>query len=184
MGNTVQLKKNGQDIFPITEESLVIGLENIGNAIVDASSAQDGSVVLTKKNGDTVTIDLNHTHEGLLPEVTSSDNDKIMKVVSGEWELVADSGGGSQDAVLYTSQSLTSTQQAQARTNIGAGTGTYSKPSGGIPGTDLASGVVPTTVASLTDASNYPKYVLLADEAAYEALSTKDSGTLYLIPKA
>ena len=31
-------------------------------------------------------------------------------------------GGGSQDAVLYTEQSLTSEQQAQARTNIGAGT--------------------------------------------------------------
>lgn len=41
----------------------------------------------------------------------------------------------------------------------------------------------PTTVASMTDASNYPKYVLLADEAAYTALATKDSGTLYLIPK-
>ena len=29
----------------------------------------------------------------------------------------------------------------------------------------------------------FPKYVLLADEAAYSALATKDSGTLYLIPK-
>lgn len=51
-------------------------------------------------------------------------------------------------------QSLTSAQQAQARTNIGA-----------------------------ADASVTPKYVLLADEAAYTALATKDSGTLYLIPK-
>lgn len=31
--------------------------------------------------------------------------------------------------------------------------------------------------------SSFPKYVLLADEAAYTALATKDSGTLYLIPK-
>lgn len=30
----------------------------------------------------------------------------------------------------------------------------------------------------------YPKYVLLADEAAYEALATKESDTLYLIPEA
>ena len=54
------------------------------------------------------------------------------------------SGGGSgsdPEAVKYTEQSLTSEQQAQARTNIGAGT--YSKPSGGIPSTDLASGVIP-----------------------------------------
>lgn len=43
----------------------------------------------------------------------------------------------------YTAQSLTDAQKEQARTNIGAGTGdgTYSKPSGGIPETDLESGV-------------------------------------------
>ena len=103
-------------------------------------------------------------------------------------------GGGGGDAVKYTEQSLTSEQKAQARTNIGAGTssfsgsyndlsnkpsiptvptistdiaadagsdaktaspkavktfvegkgyGTYSKPSGGIPATDIASGVIP-----------------------------------------
>lgn len=69
--------------------------------------------------------------------------------------------------VSTSQQSLTSAQQAQARTNIGA----------------AATSDIPTTVASMTDASNYPKYVLLADEAAYTALATKDSGTLYLIPK-
>ena len=49
---------------------------------------------------------------------------------------------GTPDAVKYVSQSLTNEQQAQARTNIGAGT--YSKPSGGIPASDLASGVIQT----------------------------------------
>lgn len=41
------------------------------------------------------------------------------------------------------SQGLSDTEKANARTNIGAGTGngTYSKPSGGIPKTDLASAV-------------------------------------------
>lgn len=52
-----------------------------------------------------------------------------------------DSGGGAENAVLYVSQSLTTAQKAQARTNIGAGTGSYSKPSSGIPKTDLASAV-------------------------------------------
>lgn len=47
------------------------------------------------------------------------------------------------EAVMYDiAQSLNSTQKAQARTNIGAGT--YSKPDGGIPAADLASGVIPT----------------------------------------
>lgn len=45
------------------------------------------------------------------------------------------------DVVKYSSQSLTTAQKTQARTNIGAGT--YSKPSTGIPASDLASGVVP-----------------------------------------
>lgn len=43
------------------------------------------------------------------------------------------------DVVKYTSQSLSSSQKSQARSNIGAGT--YRKASGGIPKTDLASAV-------------------------------------------
>lgn len=39
-------------------------------------------------------------------------------------------------------QSFSAAEQAQARSNIGAGT--YSKPSGGIPASDLASGVIPS----------------------------------------
>ncbi len=43
----------------------------------------------------------------------------------------------------YTAQSLSDAQKEQARTNIGAGTGdgTYSKPAGGIPDTDLTQAV-------------------------------------------
>ena len=44
--------------------------------------------------------------------------------------------------ITWQEQSLSPAHQAQARTNIGAGT--YSKPSGGIPAADLASGVIPT----------------------------------------
>jgi hypothetical protein len=67
--------------------------------------------------------------------------------------------GGDPDAVLYTEQSLTSEQKAQARTNIGAGT--YSKPQDGIPSTDLASGVIPDVsnfiTKSVNDLVNYYK---------------------------
>lgn len=41
----------------------------------------------------------------------------------------------------------------------------------------ISSGGMYTTLAS------YPKYVLCANEAEYEAITTKDSSTLYLIPK-
>lgn len=66
----------------------------------------------------------------------------------------AQSGGGEgsdPEAVKYTSQSLEESQKTQARTNIGAGT--YSKPSGGIPASDLASGVVPSVPTISTDIS-------------------------------
>jgi len=42
---------------------------------------------------------------------------------------------------------------------------------------------IPEKTSELTNDSGYLKYVLLADEAAYEALATKDPGTLYLIPE-
>lgn len=58
---------------------------------------------------------------------------------------------GDPNAVKYTSQSLTDAQKTQARTNIGAGT--YSKPSGGIPASDLVSGIVPTSASATIDAN-------------------------------
>ena len=57
----------------------------------------------------------------------------------GDGNIDIQGGGSDPDAVKYTPQTLTDAQKAQARTNIGAGT--YSKPSGGIPSTDLASAV-------------------------------------------
>ena len=76
---------------------------------------------------------------------------------------------GDPDAIKYVSQTLTDGQKQQARTNIGAAAASalsaletaiaakYSKPSGGIPETDLASGVqsalalARTSIQSLAD---------------------------------
>ena len=60
----------------------------------------------------------------------------------GSGNIVIQGGGSDPEAVKYTPQTLTDAQKAQARTNIGAGT--YSKPSTGIPASDLADGVIPT----------------------------------------
>ena len=51
---------------------------------------------------------------------------------------------GDSDAVMYVEQSLTDEQKGQARSNIGAGT--YSKPLGGIPASDLAGDAVSNNV--------------------------------------
>ena len=58
--------------------------------------------------------------------------------------------------------------------------GTYSKPSGGIPASDIASGVIPTNCVSSTDITN----VVYLTQAAYDALATKDANTLYIIPES
>lgn len=51
-------------------------------------------------------------------------------------DAAEEGSGGPVNAVLYTEQTLTSEQKAQARANIGAGT--YSKPSEGIPPDDMS----------------------------------------------
>lgn len=58
--------------------------------------------------------------------------------------------------------------------------GTYNKPSGGIPASDIASGVIPTNCVSSTDITN----VVYLTQAAYDALATKDANTLYIIPES
>lgn len=60
----------------------------------------------------------------------------------GSGNIVIQGGGSDPEAVKFTPQTLTDAQKEQARTNIGAGT--YSKPSTGIPASDLADGVIPT----------------------------------------
>lgn len=76
-----------------------------------------------------------------------------IKTVNGE--NILGSGNivaGDPNAVKYTEQTLTDAQKAQARTNIGAGT--YSKPSGGIPGSDIADGVIPDVSQFITKSVN------------------------------
>lgn len=59
------------------------------------------------------------------------------------WEKIGNTAVSLDGVVKFDeSQSLTDAQQTQARANIGAGT--YSKPSNGIPASDLANGVIPT----------------------------------------
>ena len=92
----------------------------------------------------------------ILPTVDSSDNGKVLKVVSGAWAKGTDAG--------------------------------YVKPSGGIPSSDMA-GAVQTSLGKADSAlqavpSDYKKVVFCASEAAYNAITPKDSDTLYLIAES
>lgn len=94
--------------------------------------------------GDTTQSDWNQTDDSQLDYIKNKPTIPAAQV-NADWNA---SSGVAQilnkptipsSVVQYTAQMLTDAQQTQARTNIGAGT--YSKPSGGIPSSDMASAV-------------------------------------------
>lgn len=97
---------------------------------------------------------------------------------------------GDTNAVKYVAQTLTEQEKTQARTNIGAGTSDFSgDPIVSLSVTTPADGTLTATLASgntITIDLNhnhpqYPKYVYCLSQEAYEAITTKESDTLYLI---
>lgn len=99
------------------------------------------------------------------------DNNDEWSTVAMDLAKVSDIPTVPTDVVKYSSQSLTEQQKTQARTNIGAGT--YSKPSSGIPASDLASGVIP---AVPTDVVKYSSQSLTAAQKA-QARTNIGAGT-------
>lgn len=93
--------------------------------------------------------------------VDHSGNDKTLQVFRMK---------GPAQTVQTTPQNFSADEKTQARTNIGA-----------VAASDIPT--VPTNVSAFANDANYAKYYLCADEAAYEAIQNKDSGTLYLIPE-
>lgn len=131
----------------------IIDSTNLGYLISKIKAAFWGKSETTQVSiDDTPTANSNNLVKsgGVKSYVDSAIPSDIVQDVTVGGTTVVDSSGTAvipaipTDAVKYTSQSLTTAQKTQARTNIGAGTGTYSKPSGGIPASDLASGVIPT----------------------------------------
>lgn len=140
-------------------------------------------------DGDSVYFELDAHHSSAAsPIIYFRSKDYLLSVDStGVYTLTnRPQGGGSSDAVLYTEQTLTPAQKEQARENIGAGT--YSKPIGGIPASDMASGAIPSKTSELTNDSGFltPSQVvakgrtvidptLLTAGAAADALSVREA---------
>ena len=119
-----------------------------------------------------------------LPAVSASDNGKVLKVVSGAWAKGAETQELPAVSASDNGKVLKVVSGAWAKGTDDTG---YVKPSGGIPASDMAS-AVQTSLGKADSAlqavpSDYKKVVLCADEAAYQAISPKDSDTLYLIPE-
>ena len=140
------------------------GYGSAGSSAGGGGAGGGAGAVVTwgSESGNTVPLSVNGTTKTLLksgwselPAVTGSDNGKVLKVVSGVWAKGDDAG--------------------------------YVKPSGGIPSSDMAS-AVQTSLGKADSAlqsvpSDYKKVVQCASEAAYQAITNKDSDTLYLIPE-
>lgn len=64
------------------------------------------------------------------------------------------------------------------------GLGYYTKPTGGIPASDIASGVIPTVPSNIVTGSSQSYTIWNGTQAEYDALATKDSSTIYLIKES
>ena len=117
-------------------------------------------VILILENGSTVEFSVADLVAGLQAEITSTN-----KLAS---DLVDDTNSGNK----FVTTSEKQTWNAK---------GTYSKPSGGIPKTDLTS-AVQTSLDKADNALPASRMVTLT-QAQYDALETKDSDTYYHIPE-
>lgn len=140
-----------------TGKAAILNKPTIPVGIANATTSEDGTWTMTLSNGEYITIDLNHEHPQYQPLLAAGTNITIAEV-SGI--LTISASGGNSNAIT----GITMNGNAVTVNNGVASLG--------------------TVITSHQSLSGYAKYVLLADEAAYTALATKDSGTLYLIPES
>ena len=141
MANVVQLKQNNESVYPITDDSLVIPAAGT-----------------TEERPETAVVGARYFDTTLGKPVWFNGE---------EWIEVS----GSDDAVLYTPQTLTEEQKAQARENIGAGSGgssdvfwaTYNS----------------TTYADIVSAYNAGKVVVCSYDNTTYVLSRIDNNYAY-----
>lgn len=124
-----------------------------------------------------------------LPNVTTSDNGKVLSVVSGKWEASTIASGEVSDVTVGgTSVVSNGVAAVPAIPTVNDSTITIQMNGSTVDSfTTNASSAktinLGTVITSHQSLSGYAKYVLCADEAAYTAIQNKDSGTLYLIPE-
>lgn len=193
--------QNGNHVFPVTHERAVRDSEGV---TLETKLGQKQATLISGTNIKTV----NGTSllgEGDITVQTQMTLDDIPTQGSNN----AVKSGGVYSAVASKQETI-STVNVTLENNSGAPSGSASVNGGtvnftfsNINGTDGVDGVGFNSISSPQDGTaiialtngdtvtldlnhNHPqylKYVLLADEAAYAALATKDSSTLYLIPE-
>lgn len=145
----------------------------IQKAVANVSSNEDGAVVITLVNGDTYTIDLNHTHPDKQDLLVSGTNIKTINNQSILGDGNIDIQGG---ATITVDSALSGTSEnpvqnkvvngaidakqdtifdlSAIRSGASAGSTAYQKPSAGIPASDLSSGVQASLTPSVSASDN------------------------------
>ena len=138
---------------------------------IDVSTQEDGVVVMTFGT-ETYTINLNHTHPQYVviaeldDYILAGTNVTITKnAQTGALTINASGGGGGGGGI----SGITMNGNAVTINNGVA---------------DLGTVLTPQSLTGRVQSTDVSQIVVLADEAAYTALATKDSNTLYLIPES
>lgn len=145
----------------------------IQKAVANVSSNEDGAVVITLVNGDTYTIDLNHTHPDKQDLLVSGTNIKTINNqsilgdgnidIQGGATITVDSAlsGTSENPVqnkvvkgAIDAKQDTISDLSAIRSGASAGSTAYQKPSAGIPASDLSSGVQASLTPSVSASDN------------------------------
>ena len=184
----VILTQEGEQIFPLTDASLVAGLSTAlsgkQDTISDLSTIRSGaSAGATAYQKPSTGIPASDLASGVIPTVPTAlsqlSDDSTHRLVT---DTEKSTWNGKQDAIVFNTAYNASSNKAATMSDVptvptistdiasdgtsdtktaspkavktfveGKGYGTYSKPSGGIPVADLASGVIPTVPIISTD---------------------------------
>lgn len=171
--------ENGNVLLPATKTSRVTDANGTN---LDTLLQQAGQVKSISVNGTTQTIDANGNVD--IDVVTDDMIDDVAHWGDTVGNVTVADFNAQTDTVWNKTQVLSAAQQAQARTNIGAGTvssvtvnGTTYSPTNG----DVNLGAIGGGGGGGNVSSTTINTIVTLTEAQYTALSTKDSSTLYII---
>ena len=145
-------------------------------SIVDDTLTIQGAAADAKAAGDAISAlsgGLNNIQTGTSTDIGKALSPKTVsnnKVTEWQYVSVGGGGGGTTDySALSNKPSINDVTLSGNKTAADLGLGTYSKPSGGIPASDIASGVIPVIDATLSNTGEAADAKATGDALALKA---------------
>lgn len=137
-------------------------------SIVDDTLTIQGAAADAKATGDAIS-DLN-ADIGDLSNLTTTAKNNLVAAINEAAQSGGGGGGGTTDySALSNKPSINDVTLSGNKTAADLGLGTYSKPSGGIPASDIASGVIPVIDATLSNTGEAADAKATGDALALKA---------------